>query len=144
MKVNVPITEEQHAAADAEHSRLAKVHKRLCASLADRIEAGETLSTYERAYAADALRHVGANIGEKRRPAGKPPKLPDYELVTEFIGMTRHCGFKKIEAYTMLAHNYDVSLNAVKKRLGLGNDPETVARREEINSYLRWLGQPPI
>lgn len=144
MKVNVPITEEQHAAADAEHSRLAKSHKRLCASLADRIEAGETLSAYERAFAADALRHVGANIGEKRRTAGKPAKLPDFELVMEFVVMTRHQSVSNNEAYERLAEKYSVSVTAVKKRLGLGNDPETLARREEINSALRVLGQAPI
>lgn len=144
MKVNVPVTEEQHAAAAAEHSRLAKSQKRFCASLADRIEAGETLSAYERAFAADALRHVGANIGEKRRPAGKPPMLPDYELVMEFVVMTRHQSVRKNNAYERLAEKYGVSVTAVKNRLGLGKSPEAVARRAEINSVLHVLGQPPI
>lgn len=145
MKVNVPVTEEQHAAADAEHSRVAKSQKRFCASVADRIEAGETLSGYEREWAAAALRHVGATISEERpRPAGKPAKLPDFELVLEFIVMTRHQSVSKNDAYERLAEEHGVSVTAVKKRLGLGNDPEAVVRREEINSVLHVLGQAPI
>lgn len=145
MKVNVPITEEQHAAADAEHSQVAKSKKRFLASVADRIEAGETLSICEREWVAAALRHVAATINEERpRPAGKPPMLPDYELVMEFIVMTRHQSVSKDRAYRLLAEKYGVSVTAVKKRLGLGNDPEAVARREEINSVLRVFGQAPI
>lgn len=145
MKVNVPITEEQHAAADAEHLQRAKSFKRFYASVADRIEAGETLSIWERELAAAALRHVAATINEERpRPAGKPAKLPDSELVMEFVVMTRHQSVSKDRAYERLAEKYSVSVTAVKKRLGLGNDPETLARREEINSVLRVLGQAPI
>lgn len=145
MKINQAINDDMHAAADAEYSEIAKGQRQFFASLAERIEAGKTLSSYERAIAAAALRHVGKSIREKRpRPAGKPAKLPDFEFVMEFLRLTRYLSVSKNEAYQQLAEQYGVSETAVKKHLGLGNSLEAIIRKEEINNTLRAFEIDPI
>lgn len=145
MKINQPTNDEEHADADAEHAQIAKEQRRMFYDMAERIEAGQPLSSAERAIAAATLRHFGKNISESRpRPAGKPATLPDFELVIEFVRLTRHKALSKNAAIETLAWKYFVSTNAVKKRLGMGSSAEARARREDINGTLQALGLEPL
>lgn len=141
MKINLPITNEDHQAADAEYAQTARNQKRYLNDLARKIENGEPLERMDRSVAAAVIRSAAKNMSEKRpRPAGHQAQLPDFELVFEYAER-RHAGMAKLASVEDLSNRYYVSAVAVKKRLGMvGNDPEAISRREEVQGLLRLLG----
>lgn len=72
-----PVTEAEQAAADDEHAKTRIRQHRFLNELADKIEAGETLSSWERKWAEGAIRaFADALPTERRKPNKRPPKVP--------------------------------------------------------------------
>lgn len=139
MKINLPLTDEENQLADEEYAATADEQKSYIKALAEKIESGEKLRSMDVAVIAAILRHFAKDMSRKRpRPAGHPPKLPDFELVANFAQM-KHRDMSDNAAIEALAEQYGASVTAVKKRLGIGSSAEARARRPEVDGLLRAL-----
>lgn len=140
MKVNVPLTPEQHAQADAEYERVAVNQKKFIRDMADKLESGEKLDSFESAVIAAVLRGAAEGINTQRtRPPGKPAKMPG-EICLLFALKTLFQGVSENAAIEALAEEYEVSTTAVKKRLGkAGMGIEREIARQELQKTIAWL-----
>ena len=127
MKLNQPLTEEQHKTADEEYKALVERQKKFIHSLADKLDAGGQLTPFEKSFATAVLRGAANGMSTKRkRPAGKPAQLPG-ELAVLFAIKHVHQGKSKNAAYEELAAEFSVSVTAVKKELKKQNQDEAVS-----------------
>lgn len=142
MKINVPLTEEEHKRADEQYEHIAESQKDFINQMAEKIEAGETLTTFECSFVAAVLRGAADGIRTKRpRRRGSPDKLPG-ELAVWFGLKTRVEGMSDNAAAEELAGKYGTSVEAVKKTLGLtGKDSGAKRKRAETEAVLSTM--PP-
>lgn len=100
---------------DAEgHARRQRQTTRL---LAEKVESGEVLNGLERGFVAAILRGAADSIQATTRQ-GPPSKLPDGDdAAMEYAFLVVHQGKSKTQACSYLAEKYDVSIQAVRKRL---------------------------
>lgn len=119
MKVNEPLTEAERDAADAELERIDANQKRSMREIADKLDSGEPLTSFEASFAAGVLRGVGnAKFSKPKRRAGAPTRIPE-EVRFWFAMMTTINGVSKGKAVKDLAEKYSVSEEAIEKRLGM-------------------------
>lgn len=144
MKLNEPITEEEHAKADDEHRRLIEAQKRHLLELADKVLNGEPFDKMDAGRIAAALRFTAKQLNPIRnRPAGRPAKIrDDCRLV--YADLRTHEGFSQNAAIERIAEMYQVSTTAVKKKLGLiGSEPERSINKADTNLAFRLVGGTP-
>ena len=142
MKLNEPITEEDHIRADAEHRRIAENQINFINEMADRIEAGESLTSYQAGFTAAVLREAAKKlINPKRtRPAGHPVRLPD-EARLWYADLIVHQGISETAALGVIADKYQVTLEAVKRKVGkLGSKNERLLAAEETRQAFLMVG----
>lgn len=116
MRVNQPLTPEQHEQADEQHRKSADNNKAFLNDVADLIEAGEPLSAWQRKWAAAAVRAFSASIPlERTKPVGRQAELPEEIILLRqaYIGG----GMKVTEAEEKLAAQYDVDPDKVRERI---------------------------
>lgn len=118
MKMNTPITPEEHAAADEEHMRIVMKQKKYLRELADKLEDGEPISQIDSQVIAEILRDRAGRMNTSRpRPKGKPAKIPDTfpHLLQAYM---ESCRFEsENKAFEYFAELYGVSITALKNRL---------------------------
>ncbi|MCC5451690.1 hypothetical protein LMJ53_08120 [Rheinheimera sp. UJ51] len=147
MKINEPITSEQHLAADHAHAETVKKQRAYIHSIAEKMETGKKLSSLESKWAAAVLRAAATRMSEVRpRNIGKPSILPGdlaihFNLKVVFDGLSRN------KAIENLAEQFNVSETAIKKHLGLiGKDNESKKRKietDEIYQSMLNSSDPP-
>lgn len=116
MKINAPLSEEDHARADEEHRRIAQNQIELLHEVASLIESGEPLTDLQRKWAAGAIRGFASGIPvERTRPPGKTPKVPEEALVLWQAYIAS--GNTGTQAEGRLAALYDVDLETLQSRL---------------------------
>lgn len=132
MKINVPITEEQHKIADLEYAELVKRQRKAFYSIADKLIAHELLTSYEAEIAAAIIKAHAARMSEVRpRNPGKPARLPG-ELVVEYGMLIVFDNLSQNAALERLSEKYQVSETAIKKHLGLiGKTKEAYSKKQE-------------
>ena len=137
MKINVPITPEEHARADEEYKLSAERQKDFIHRMAERIEAGDTLNSFEAKFIAAVLRRAAAGISTKRpRRRGQPDMLPG-ELPMLFAMKVRIEGMSEKDAIAALAGEFDVETASIEKRLGYrGKGIEADQRKAETEDWL--------
>lgn len=127
MKINQPITPEEHDAADLEHRSIAESQKAHGYELAERIRAGSDLTTQERLFVAACLRRAVDAIDPVRKDSRRRC-VPDYARY-QYATATVHNGRSSNGAIEDLADEYMVSETAIKKVLGKAGPKD--ARRAE-------------
>lgn len=132
MKLNVPVTEEQHKNADLEYAELVKRQRKAFYSIADKLISRELLTSFEAEIAASIIKAHATRMSEVRpREPGKPAKLPG-ELVVEYGALTVFDNLSQNAALVRLSEKYQVSETAIKKHLGLiGKTKEAYIRKQE-------------
>ena len=132
MKINEPVTEEQHKIADEEHSRIAKSQKDYLRSIADSLESGAPLDDHQLSWAVFFLRRAADKlISEIRpKPRGKPIKLPEHSAMEYAIWVVG--GMSENKAMEKIAEQYQVSIEAVKKKYGKAGTPEQRAKGAKL------------
>lgn len=139
MRVNQPITEEQHAQADQDHAELAQRQKTYFNELASRLDAGEPISGMDRKLAAALIRRAAAAISTKRkRPKGQPAQVPDTVRL-EYARLLAGDGLSSNKAMEELCERHSASLEAIKGKLGMVRAKrgwETA--KAETDMFVRW------
>lgn len=143
MKINEPITSEEHKLADEKHENLALKQKDYFHSLADRIEKGETLDQSDLRLAASLVRRASNAISiTRKRPQGKPVLIREivrvqYAQLTELDGLTPN---QAIEALCEIHQTpkEPVSDTAIKKKLGfVGAGEKSKDAKRETDFFVR-------
>lgn len=117
MELNRPITEEDHKKADEEYRKLIKIQKAHTHSIADKLEAGESISKFDIDWAVAVLRGAANSMSETRkRPKGRPAKLPG-ELAVFVAGDVVFRGKSKNETIEYYANEYQVDVKSIKEEL---------------------------
>jgi len=95
----------------------ARAQRQSARKIADKIEAGETLSKFEGKWIAAVIRGAVDYIQAPTRQ-GPPSKLPNGDdAAIEFALLVIHQGKSKTQARADLAEKYCVSIEAVRKYL---------------------------
>lgn len=116
MRVNEPLTPEQHVQADQAHRELAESQKAFLNEIAALIEKGEPLSSWQRGWAVGAIRGFAKAIPLKRkRPAGRPPVVPEEAIVLRQVYVEG--GDTVAQAEEKLASHYGVDLETLQSRI---------------------------
>lgn len=124
MKLNTPITPEEHAAADENYKELALAQKEYLRQLADKLEKDEPLTKCDRETFVLLARDKADQISTKRkRPKGQPAKVPDMFPLWFRAHLSAGKSSSKNEALEHFSKKYGVSREALKKRL---EDPAAV------------------
>jgi len=72
-----PVTDADHEAADKEHAETRASKHGFLNEVADKLEAGEPLSDWERSWAGGAIRAFAEALPtERKKPNKRPPKVP--------------------------------------------------------------------
>lgn len=116
MKVNVPITPEQHEEADRKYAEVVKSQKDYSYDLVKRLRAGSELTDNDREWAASIVEAWANNLPTKRkRPKGKPALLPDEIGIMYWTSRSKGQGSNAlIEQY---AEKYGVTTQAVRSKI---------------------------
>lgn len=126
MRINQPLSNEEHDQADLEHKERAESQKQFLREVADLLESGQQLDDWQRSWAAGAIRGFAKSIPlERKRPAGKTPKVPEDALAIRYAHIKS--GMKVIDAEKKLADLYGVDLDTLQdriKRLKKSIDPK--------------------
>ena len=134
MRINQPITEEQHAQADKDYAELAQRQKAYFNELANRLEAGETINSMDRKLAAALIRRAAAAISTKRkRPKGQPAQVPDTVRL-EYARLLGD-GLSSNKAMEELCERYSASLEAIKGKLGMVRSKKGWERRRAETEF---------
>ncbi len=116
MRVNEPLSEEDHAEADAEHRRIAQNQITFLNEVAELVATGQPLTDWQREWAAGAIRGFASGIPlERKRPPGKTPKVPEEAIVLRQIYIAG--GRSVTEAEMLLAADYDVDVETLQSRI---------------------------
>lgn len=116
MRVNEPLTPEQHAQADREHRERAESQKAFLNEIAALIEKGEPLSSWQKWWAVGAIRGFAETIPLKRkRPAGRPPVVPEEVILLRQAYVDG--GDTVAQAEEKLASLYGVDLETLQSRI---------------------------
>jgi hypothetical protein len=99
--------QEETASNQREYTRL----------LADRVESGESLSSWERKWIAAILRGAAYSIQPPKGNRGPSPKLDPGSLAMEYAILRELQGYTGNAAHELLADKYFVSREAIKKAL---------------------------
>lgn len=144
MRINEPITEEEHANADEEHRQLVERQRKYLLELADRVEKGEPLNRFDTKFVVLALQNLAKTISPiRKRRVGRPDKLRD-EVRLKYAIMRTHDGLSKNAAIEKIAEIHGVSITSVRKKLGMiGNGPEREIAKAETNQAFFMIGGDP-
>lgn len=138
MKINEPITPEEHALADAEHRRIVEDQQRLALELADTDELPIGL---EAKIGAAILRGAAKGVAlnpQRQRPTGRPALIPDVARLFYAAYVTK--GMSETAALKAIADKYDVTLQAAKRKMGkLGTKHERQLAAEETEKAFELL-----
>tara|TARA_R100000005_G_scaffold75323_1_gene42516 strand:- start:10254 stop:10709 length:456 start_codon:yes stop_codon:yes gene_type:complete len=139
VRINQPITDEQHAQADRDYEALALRQKAYFTELANRLEAGESLSAMDRKLAASLMRRASDAISTKRkRPRGQPVQVPDIAR-WEYARLIVHRGLSSNEAIEELSERYSSSIESIKAKLGMVRaKPGWEVAKAETKMFLQW------
>lgn len=125
MRMNQPLTPEQHEQAEEQHRERAESTQAFLNDVADLIEAGEPLSSWQRKWATAAIRAFAGSIPLKRkRSVGAKLKVPDEAILLRQAYING--GMTVAEAEERLAAQYGVDLETLQsriKRLAKTTDP---------------------
>ncbi|EIU5573146.1 TPA: hypothetical protein ACKR13_000260 [Pseudomonas aeruginosa] len=142
MKLNEPITDEDHIRADAEHRRIAENQIRFINEIADLIEAGKPLNSLQIGYAVVVLREGAKKLINpvRPRPAGGRVKIPDEARLC-YADWIVHEGLSENAAMERIAEMYQVSMTAVKRKMGkFGSKEEKLLALNEVDEAFRMVG----
>jgi hypothetical protein len=126
VKLNEPISKEDHSRADDEYRCIAADQIESIKEIADLITAGETLNGYQTAIAAAILREAAKKriSHQRKHPAGHRQKIPDVARLW-YARLIVHQKMSETAALKVIANQYDVTLEAVKRKMGkLGTENE--------------------
>ncbi len=116
MKINVPLTDEQHAEADEQYRQTAESPKLFIQEMADLVEAGVSLNSFQSKFVAAVLRGAADGMSNKRpRPAGRPIKVPEEALILRTVYIKG--GMRPTDADNKLADQYGVDLDVFKSAI---------------------------
>ncbi|WP_296271196.1 hypothetical protein [Pseudomonas sp. UBA6323] len=125
MRVNQPLTPEQHVQEDEQHRKRTENSKAFLEEVASLIEAGEPLSPMQKEWAAGAIRAFAASLPlERKRNVGAPLRVPDEAILLRQVYISG--GMPIGEAEEKLASLYEVDLETLQsriKRLAKTTDP---------------------
>lgn len=125
MRVNQPLTPEQHEQEDEQHRKRTESNKAFLDQVAGLIEAGEPLSPLQKKWAAGAIRAFAASLPLKRkRNVGARLMVPDEAILLRQAYISG--GMPIGEAEEKLASLYEVDLETLQsriKRLAKKTDP---------------------
>ena len=143
IKLNEPITEEEHEIADKNHRALIELQKQHLLELAEKINRGAPLNELDTARVVSALHYTANQLNPvRKRKAGKPSKIKD-EAYLEYAAM-RAEGASKNHAIETIAESYQVSTTAVKKKLGaIGKGPEREINKQNLDLAFSLIGEEP-
>ncbi|MGF6091971.1 hypothetical protein [Pseudomonas sp. 18173] len=125
MKLNAPITPEDHARADAEHQHRVEEQKRLIGKIVELIERGEPLDRLQRGFICGFIKEAVPLVmkPKRRRSAGHPSSIPDEARIL-FAALVIHKGLSERAAMQKIAEKYGVSRAAVQRKMGRAGTPE--------------------
>lgn len=116
MRINEPLSEEDHAEADAQHRRTAQNNIEFLNEVAELVATGQPLTDWQREWAAAAIRGFASGIPlERKRPPGKTPKVPEEAIVLRQIYIAG--GNSVTEADERLAALYGVDVETLQSRV---------------------------
>lgn len=116
MRINEPLTPEQHAQADAEHRERTERIRGLLDGLAQKVESGDPLDSLERKRAASAIRGFAKSIPlERKRSPGRPHKVPEEAILLRQVYING--GDSVARAEERLAELYGVDLETLQSRI---------------------------
>jgi hypothetical protein len=137
MKVNVPLTEEDHLEADKKHAERMLSIKNFLIDVANKLDKGESLTSWETWWAVGVLKgHANSLNSKRKRPAGRPAKLPG-DIIVLFIAQHLGNGVPEDVVINSFAQEYGTSTTAVKKALGkAGKGPEREIAKAEYDQFV--------
>lgn len=116
MRINEPLSEEDHAEADAEYRRIAQNKITFLNEVAKLVATGQPITDWQREWAAVAIRDAASRIPlERKRPPGKTPKVPEEAIVLRQAYIAG--GNSVTEAEERLAALYDVDIETLQSRI---------------------------
>ncbi len=116
MRINEPLTPEQHAQADDEHRERAESNRDFLISVAQKIESGDPLDSWEGKWAAAAIRGFAKSIPlERKRSPGRPHKVPEEAILLRQAYING--GDSVAQAEERLAELYGVDLETLQSRI---------------------------
>jgi hypothetical protein len=122
------------------HREIAELQRKDAERLAKAIESGEQLNGIDQAVAAKLIRRGASTIPLKQKKrAGAPTKIPDTARI-EFALLVANGGMTENKAMATLCRRYQVSREAMKKKLGrTGEGPERDIARNETDDAFRFV-----
>ena len=116
MKINEPLTPEQHADSDEQYKRTAINQKQFMEEIAALLENGTPLNSLQAKFAAAVLRGAAKGMSLQRpRPAGRPSKVPEEAIVLRTVYIKG--GMRPTDADNKLAEAYDVDLDTFREAI---------------------------
>jgi len=102
-----------------ERLRIVESQRKFCADLADRLEAGDSLSDFERAWAAGALRGWVDLIGDEATDKRKDRRKIEYgNVAMHYACLRKSKGMKHDAAIAELAEVNGVSQRTIETAIG--------------------------
>lgn len=109
---------------------------------AAKLAAGEQLYPWQTAIVLAALQNEAQRLiaHTPTAPVGQPPKIEsDRIVIIEYASMMTSHGYSKTKAVQLLALQFDVSEQAIKKRLGMVSSSTQQKRKEATGKMLRFF-----
>ncbi len=135
MKLNEPISEEDHVRADTKHRRVVEGQIELINEAIELIKAGEPLTGIQAGIATTVLQNAKKMPinPQRKRPAGHPAKIPDIARLL-YAGLIVQRGMSETSALKFVAEKFQVSVEAVKRKVGkIGPENEKRLAAEETS-----------
>lgn len=101
-------------ASDGQYRSAALRQKKQLRDAADKLDAGEALTEWERTRAAAIVRKFADEISTEQPNKRGSQKLQPFEVVMEYVGLVYAKGISKNAARGQLAEQWDVSEKAIK------------------------------